>query len=475
MKRIEHFLKLQREKTLLKFITCGSVDDGKSTLIGRLLYDSQTVYQDQLETAKKESLKYGTKGEGIDFALLVDGLQSEKEQGITIDVAYRFFSTEKKKYVIADTPGHEQYTRNMVTGASNADVAVILIDSTKGVLTQTRRHAFLVSLLGIKNIVVAVNKMDLSNYSQKRFDLIKKDFSLMFEKLIYALPYRHNDVTVKFIPISALHGENVVYGSKNMRWYDKETLIEYLDALKIEKEHSHFRFDVQYVNRAYDGYRGYCGTVLGDSISSESEIIIYPERKNAKISSIIEPKADDSLPADSKTASPQRSVTLLLDRELDISRGALFVKSEDLQPTVSDSFEAMLVWMDEEPLKKRDYFLKIYSCEASCEIAQIFYKQDVNSWEKSKGDTLRLNDIARVKVEVDRKIAFDLYESCKRTGAFIMIDKITNNTVAAGMIVDTASTETKRSKKYSEAEIALNRFIREHYPEWGCKEIKESL
>ena len=446
---IDSYLKKHKNKKILRFITCGSVDDGKSTLIGRLLYDSKMIFEDQLAAVKNETKKYGTVDEDakIDFALLVDGLQSEREQGITIDVAYRFFATEKRKYIIADTPGHKQYTRNMVTGASTADLAVILIDARKGVLTQTKRHSFLVSLLGIRNMVVAINKMDLVDYSKDTFEKIVSDYKQMYEQLKFSLPYKNFYQTIDFIPISALKGDNVVQKTSNMSWYNSKSLIEYLDTVNLSSidysPPSNFRFPVQYINRPNLDFRGFAGTIYSGYISEGDKITVYPSKKSSTIKSIVSPINIENesfntqySTSNIKTAFSPMAITLTLNDEIDISRGGLIVKTEDKQPHLSNSFEAMLVWMDEDGLKEREYILKIYSKETNATISKILFKRDVNSWEKMEAKRLELNDIARVQIDLTEKVAFDLYEENKKTGAFILIDKITNNTVAAGMIVE---------------------------------------
>lgn len=476
---IEVYLKEHENKEMLRFITCGSVDDGKSTLIGRLLYDSKMIFEDQLAAVKNETKKYGTVGEDseIDFALLIDGLQSEREQGITIDVAYRFFATDKRKYIIADTPGHEQYTRNMVTGASTADLAVILIDARKGVLTQTRRHSFLVSLLGIRNIVVAINKMDLVDYSQETFDNIVTDYKQMYDQLKFSLPYKNFHQTIDFIPMSALKGDNVVDISSNMLWYKGEALLPYLDTVTINQgEFEAFRYPVQYVNRPNLDFRGFAGTIASGCINEGDKITVYPSKKSSTIKSIVPPINFEKesfntqhSTSNIKTAFAPMATTLTLNDEIDISRGDLIVKTDEKAPHLSDIFEAMLVWMDEDGLKEREYIIKIYSKETNATISKILFKKDVNSWEKIETKTLELNDIARVQIDLTEEVAFDLYEENRKTGAFILIDKITNNTVAAGMIAGTA-TRQKAKRVYTEAEKELNAYIRKYYPEWGCKE-----
>ncbi len=543
-KTIEDYLNRLENKELLRFMTCGSVDDGKSTLIGRLLYDTKMIFEDQLSQLKSESKKYGTvKDEEIDFALLVDGLQSERQQGITIDVAYRYFSTEKRKYIIADTPGHEQYTRNMVTGASNADLAVILVDARKGVLTQTKRHSFIVGLLGINHIVITVNKMDLVDYSEDVFKKIVSDYTNMFERLKLALPYKSYNPDIYFIPISALKGDNVAKKSDNMPWYKGKSLLEYLDTVEIKPlgftyiknadtdliqpqndsfnstskiQHSKLnesnstskihhssslssqplRFPVQYINRPNPDFRGYAGTIASGSMSVGDRIVIYPSLKETTVKAIIPPDYKEPNIYNPKSKNQHSSsyegnptfkiqnpssiissfspapITILVSDELDISRGDLIVKKDELPPRLSDSFEAMIVWMDEEPLQNREYILRIYTKETNAIVSRILFKRDVNTLEKVETKTLELNDIARVQIDLTEKIAFDFYEKNRSTGAFILIDKITNNTSAAGMIVG-ESTKKKRKRVYTQAEIALNRFIRENFPEWGCKAIEE--
>ncbi len=508
---ILEYLKRHENKELLRFITCGSVDDGKSTLIGRLLYDTKKVFEDHLIALKAES-KYKRTEDEIDFSLLVDGLQTEREQGITIDVAYRYFTTDKRKFIIADTPGHEQYTRNMATGASNADLSVILIDARKGVLTQTRRHSFIVTLMGIRNIVVAINKMDLVNYSEEIYNKIVNDYKAMFQQLKYSLPFKSFNAELYFIPISALKGDNVTNKSKNMPWYSGKTLLEYLDTIEINRVLSTkqvvltkkkelntynltlntvFRFPVQYINRPNSDFRGYCGTIASGEIKVDDEIIVFPSRIKTKVKSIIlsdyqenNPTPNTQYPPPSKNnnskskiqnpklACSPMSITLLTQDELDINRGDLIVKIGEKELKFNDSFEAFLVWMDEDGLKNREYILKIYSKEASAIVSRILFKKDVNTWEKVETNILKLNDIARVQIDLTEKIAFDLYEENKTTGAFILIDKITHFTSAAGIIVG-ESTKRKKKRVYTEAEIALNKFIREHFPEWGCKAIEE--
>ncbi len=475
------YLKEHENKELLRFITCGSVDDGKSTLIGRLLFDSKTVLEDQLSAVKKESKKFGTTGGEIDFALLIDGLQSEREQGITIDVAYRFFATDRRKYIIADTPGHEQYTRNMVTGASTANLAIILIDARKGVLTQTRRHAYIVSLLGIKHIVVAVNKMDIVGYSRDTFEAIKEDFEKMYAKLKGSLRHALGErfdgaATVDFIPISALNGDNVVQKSEKMEWYAGKPLLEYLDTVEIAEDINleDFRFPVQYVNRPNLDFRGFCGTIASGSVKRGESITVLPSGKSSVVKEIVVPSAKrdgDSLATTDEACAPM-AVTLTLEDEIDISRGDLIVKSNDTLQT-SDAVEAMVVWMDEKPLQiGREYEIKRATTSLNALFESVEFKKDVNSWEEIETETLQLNEIGKCVLRLTREIACDPYLSIKGTGSFIVIDKITNRTVAAGMIID-AYKSGEEKRVYSEAEIELNAYIRKHYPEWGCAKIGE--
>lgn len=464
---IESYLKEHENKDMLRFLTCGSVDDGKSTLIGRLLYDSKSVLEDQLEAVENESKQYGTTDEKIDFALLVDGLQSEREQGITIDVAYRFFTTEKRKYIIADTPGHEQYTRNMVTGASTADVAIILIDARKGILTQTKRHSYIVNLLGIEHIIVAINKMDLVDYSQEVYEKIKMDYQKIADELGIKDKY--------YIPLSALKGDNLVNKSKNMSWDKEQPLLTLLDNINIhQKVNEDFRFPVQYVNRPNLDFRGFCGTVASGSIKKGDEIVVLPSGKSTKVKSIInagditEAKKDQT----SNEASAPMAITITTENEIDISRGDMIVKSNNI-PRVSNSLKVMIVWMDETPMKVgKAYDIKHATTLLSGHIEHVNYKVDINNYKRLQVDKLELNDIASCKLILTRPIAVDKYKENHETGSFIIIDRVTNNTVGAGMIVDVSKRESdKINKQYSQSEIELNAHIRKHYPEWECKKI----
>ena len=468
---IINYLKEHENKDMLRFLTCGSVDDGKSTLIGRLLYDSKMIFDDQLAAAESESKKYGTTGEKIDMALLVDGLKSEREQGITIDVAYRFFTTENRKFIIADTPGHEQYTRNMVTGASTADVAIILIDARKGILTQTRRHSFIVSLLGIEHVVVAINKMDLVDFSENTYNEIQKAYSELATELGIKNTY--------YIPLSALDGDNVVDKSTKTPWYDGKPLLSLLDSMDISKEEKaeNFRFPVQYVNRPNLDFRGFCGTIASGSVKVGDEITVLPSGKMTKVKGII--NAGDITEADRSATTEEAyapmAVTITTEDEVDISRGDMIVHTSNL-PRVSNSLKVMLVWMDEKPMTtKRSYDIKRATSVISGSFEHINYKIDVNSYERTKVDVLELNDIASCKMILNRPIASDDYKINRLTGSFIVVDRITNNTVGAGMIVGVSRREedvTKLAdKSYTDAEKALNLYIRDNFPEWGCKSI----
>jgi len=472
---IEEYLHHHENKGLLRLITCGSVDDGKSTLIGRLLYDSKMIFEDQLAAIEEDSKKVGTQGGEVDLALLVDGLQSEREQGITIDVAYRFFSTDKRKFIIADTPGHEQYTRNMATGASTADLAIILIDARYGVQTQTKRHSYIVDLLGIKHIVVAINKMDLVDFSEERFDEIKEEY-LAFSK----------DLGIDnaiFIPMSALNGDNVVNVSESAPWYTGLPLMELLDTIDIsvDTEHDPFRFPVQWVNRPNLDFRGFAGTIASGSVKKGDKITALPSMKTSAVKEIVPPMAvnmiegqpdTDSLETIDAAFAPM-AVTLTLEDEIDISRGDMIVHSSHV-PEVAGTLEVMMVWMDEASLAlNREYLIKRATSVISGRFEQINHQVDVNTLEKKEGSMLQLNDIASCKLSLTRAIALDKYSDIKGTGSFIVIDKYTNATVAAGMIIGTYEEGAKTTRDYSEAEIALNAYIRHHFPEWECKDINE--
>ena len=475
---IEQYLKEHENKEILRFITCGSVDDGKSTLIGRLLYDSKMIFEDQLASIEKDSKKSGTTGDKIDLALLVDGLASEREQGITIDVAYRFFSTDKRKFIIADTPGHEQYTRNMATGASTADLAIILIDARQGVLTQTKRHSYIASLLGIKNLIVAINKMDLVDFSQERFESIKKDY----QQIIPNLPH-NSDINFSYIPISALDGDNIVSNSPKCEWYTGLPLMQLLDTLPIHKdENDDFRLPVQYVNRPHLNFRGFSGTIASGKISVGDEITVLPSRKTSVVKSIVSNEIKDLRPISKdetvetiETAVASMATTITLKDEIDISRGDMIVKSNSI-PHVSNKLNVMVVWMNEKPLElNSNYIIKRATSVINGSFKNIEFKKDINSFKEVSAETLELNDIAKCTLSLDRQIAVDPYHDNRHTGSFIIIDRYTNTTVGAGMIVSSVTNEVQDQeesiKEYTKAEIELNAYIRKNYPEWECKEI----
>jgi bifunctional enzyme CysN/CysC len=421
---IDAYLKQHEHKELLRFLTCGSVDDGKSTLIGKLLYETKMIYEDQLAAIQRDSAVHGTTGGEFDPALLTDGLKAEREQGITIDVAYRYFSTARRKFIIADCPGHEQYTRNMATGASTCDLAIILIDARHGVMTQTKRHSFIVSLLGIKHVLVAVNKMDLMGYSEEVFDEIKqayKDFAARLDM-----------VDQHFIPISALKGDNLIEHSANMPWYEGSTLMHHLENVHIASDRNliDFRFPVQFVNRPNLNFRGFCGTIASGRISAGDAVMALPSRKTSRVKSIVTYDGEQS-----EAFAPQ-SVTLTLADEIDVSRGDMLVRPDNV-PQSADSFDATIVWMTEEPLVPgKQYWFKQASKTAAGSVSQLRYRIDVNTLHRQEAPDLGLNEIGRCYVRLNQPLAFDGYRRNKGTGAFIVIDRLTNVTVGAGMILD---------------------------------------
>jgi bifunctional enzyme CysN/CysC len=417
------YLKSHETKSMLRFITCGSVDDGKSTLIGRLLYESSMLFEDQIAALESESKKLGTQGENLDFALLLDGLTAEREQGITIDVAYRYFSTDRRKFIVADTPGHEQYTRNMITGASTADCAVVLIDARKGVLTQTRRHSYLVSLIGIRHVAVAVNKMDLVGYSQERYEEIEAAYR------VFAAEIGIEDVTC--IPLSGLTGANVVEQSGEMPWYTGPALLPYLEAVEIDDERMQrapFRLPVQWVNRPNLDFRGFSGTIAGGTISPGDRVVALPSGQTSEVARIVTHDGDLEL------AVAGQSITLTLTDEIDISRGDVIARA-DARPGVADQFESTIIWMADEPmLPGRNYLMRIGGATATATITPLKYKLNVNSLERLAATKLDLNEIGVCAIELDRPVAFDPYSENRETGGFILIDRITANTVGAGLL-----------------------------------------
>ena len=419
---LQKFLAAQEKKSLLRFLTCGSVDDGKSTLIGRLLYDTKLLFEDTLASLEKDSKKFGTTGEDIDFALLVDGLEAEREQGITIDVAYRFFATDKRKFIVADTPGHEQYTRNMATGASNSDLAVILIDARKGVLTQTRRHAYIASLLGIRHVVLAVNKIDLVDYSQAVFDKIVSDFHVFSARLNFASQVA--------IPVSARFGVNVIEKSRETPWYSGPALLSHLEMVDVDTALADkpFRLPVQWVNRPDLDFRGFSGTIAGGRIKPGDMIAVAKSGRTSKVTRIV--TIDGDLPE----AVAGDAITLTLADEVDISRGDV-LSDPHARPVVSDQFAAHLLWMaDEELLPGRQYLLKLGTATVPAQISALKHKIDVNTLDHLAGRTLALNEVGYVNLSLAQPLAFDPYRDNRDTGGFILIDRFTNATVGAGMI-----------------------------------------
>ncbi len=420
---IDAYLETHQHKTMLRFITCGSVDDGKSTLIGRLLYDSKMIFEDQLAALESDSKKVGTQGQGIDFALLVDGLAAEREQGITIDVAYRFFSTEKRKFIVADTPGHEQYTRNMVTGASTADLAVILIDARKGVLTQTRRHSYLAHLVGIRHVVLAVNKMDLVGYDRQTFDDIVADYRAFATKI--------GIDAFTAIPISGLAGDNIASRSESTPWYDGPTLIEHLETVDLgldERTAAPFRLPVQWVNRPNLDFRGFAGQIAAGTIRPGDAVRVIPSGKTSTVARIV------TFDGDLDQATAGQSITLTLADEIDCSRGDVICAADD-PAEAADQFEATVVWMaEEEMIPGRSYLMKIGTQTVSATVHHPKYRVDVNTLEHLAAKTLGLNDIGICELATDKRITFEPYTTNKDMGGFILIDRMTNATVAAGTL-----------------------------------------
>lgn len=431
---IEEFLAQDEKKDLLRLLTAGSVDDGKSTLIGRLLHDSKRLYDDQLDSLERDSKRVGNAGEEIDYALLLDGLKAEREQGITIDVAYRYFSTTKRKFIIADTPGHEQYTRNMVTGASTAHLAIVLIDARKGVITQTKRHSFLISLLGIKHVIVAVNKMDLVDYDRKVFEKIQQDYLDFTTRL--------NITDIRFVPLSALKGDNIVDPGDNMAWYRGDSIMHLLETIPVAADRNFvdFRFPVQYVSRPDLNYRGYAGRIASGVLRKGEELMVLPSGKKSKVQSI------ETMGGSADFAYPPESVMLTLEDEIDISRGDMLVRPNN-QPHVGRHFEAMLVWMDESPLNiNTQFILKHTTQKVKARIDEIRYEINVNTTHRDETDGLELNNIGRVVLTSSRPLLFDSYQKNRQTGSFILIDPMTNNTAAVGMILDRVDPERLPSR-----------------------------
>lgn len=430
---IKEYLDRDEQKDLLRFLTAGSVDDGKSTLIGRLLFDSKKLYEDQLDALERDSKRMGNAGDHIDYALLLDGLKAEREQGITIDVAYRYFSTNNRKFIIADTPGHEQYTRNMITGGSTTNLAIILVDARTGVITQTRRHTYLVSLLGIKHVVLAVNKMDLVDFDKNIFDKIVSDYKE------FVAPLNIPDITC--IPLSALDGDNVVEKSDRTPWYEGPSLLDFLETVPIDQDRNFedFRYPVQYVLRPNLDFRGFCGKVASGIVRKGDTVMALPSGKTSKVKSIV------TYDGELDYAFPPQCVTITLEDEIDVSRGEMLVHPDNL-PIADRNFEAMLVWMDEEPMDtSKQFYIKHTTNLTRARVDSIRYKVNVNTMEQLSIDNgqltvdnlpMKLNEIARVVFTTGKELFFDPYQKNKQTGAFILIDPITNNTSAVGMIID---------------------------------------
>lgn len=431
---IREFLDQDQKKDLLRLLTAGSVDDGKSTLIGRLLFDSKKIYEDQLDALERDSKREGHAGDEIDYALLLDGLKAEREQGITIDVAYRYFSTSKRKFIVADTPGHEQYTRNMITGGSTANLAILLIDARKGVITQTKRHTYLVSLLGIKHVVLAVNKMDLVNYEQKVYDQICKDY------IDFTTPLNIPDITL--IPVSALKGDNVVEVTAAMPWYKGKSLLEFIESVHVtsDRNFEDFRFPVQYVIRPGVEYRGYAGKVASGIINKGDEVVALPSRKTSRVKKII------TYDGELEYAFPPQSVNIELEDEIDISRGEMIVHPYN-QPRIERHFEAMMVWMDEKPMNPyTQFYLKHTTHTTKARIDEIRYRLNINTLEREKAELFELNEIGRAVFTTVKPLFFDPYKKNRQTGSFILIDPISHNTVAVGMIMDKLSSDQLPSR-----------------------------
>jgi sulfate adenylyltransferase subunit 1 len=457
---VEAWLTAQQHKSLLRFLTCGSVDDGKSTLIGRLLHDTRQIYEDQLSSLHNDSKRHGTQGEKLDLALLVDGLQAEREQGITIDVAYRYFSTEKRKFIIADTPGHEQYTRNMATGASTCDLAILLIDARKGVLDQTRRHSFISTLLGIKHLVVAINKMDLVEYKQEMFEQIKQQYLDFATQL-------PEDLDIRFVPMSALEGDNVATPSVTMPWYSGPTLLDVLETVELNRivDHQPMRFPVQYVNRPNLDFRGYAGTLASGVVKVGQRVKVLPSGVESTISRIV--TFDGDLPE----AGAGEAITLVLKDEIDISRGDLLVDAAtDLQAVQSATVD--VVWMAEQPLQPgQRYEVKIAGKKTRAQVEKVIHQVEINSLEKRTVDSLPLNGIGLVELTFDEPMVLDAYRQNPVTGGMIFIDRLSNVTVGAGMINQPLTEVGAQVGQFSDFELELNALVRRHFPHWNARDL----
>ena len=457
---VEAYLHAQQHKSLLRFLTCGSVDDGKSTLIGRLLHDTRQIYEDQLSSLHNDSKRHGTQGEKLDLALLVDGLQAEREQGITIDVAYRYFSTEKRKFIIADTPGHEQYTRNMATGASTCDLAILLIDARKGVLDQTRRHSFISTLLGIKHLVVAINKMDLVEFSEARFNEIRENYLTFAEQL-------PGNLDIRFVPLSALEGDNVASQSANMPWYSGPTLLEVLETVEIQRvvESQPLRFPVQYVNRPNLDFRGFSGTVASGTVQVGQRLKVLPSGVESSVARIV------TFDGDLQEAAAGEAITLVLKDEIDISRGDLLLDAQDALPTVQRA-SVDVVWMAEQPLAAgQSYDIKVAGKKTRARVDGIQYQVDINNLTQREVDALPLNGIGLVDLTFDEPLVLDKYQENPVTGGLIFIDRLSNVTVGAGMVREPNTEDAVVNSGFSAFELELNALVRKHFPHWGARDL----
>ena len=458
---VEAWMVAQQHKSLLRFLTCGSVDDGKSTLIGRLLHDTRQIYEDQLSSLHNDSKRHGTQGEKLDLALLVDGLQAEREQGITIDVAYRYFSTEKRKFIIADTPGHEQYTRNMATGASTCDLAILLIDARKGVLDQTRRHSFISTLLGIKHLVVAINKMDLVSFSEETFNRIREDYLTFAEQL-------PGNLDIRFVPLSALEGDNVASPSVSMPWYSGPTLLEVLETVEIQRivDTQPMRFPVQYVNRPNLDFRGYAGTLASGRVQVGQRVKVLPSGVESSVARIV------TFDGDLQQAYAGEAITLVLKDEIDISRGDLLLDAGEALPAVQ-SAAVDVVWMAEQPLSPgQSYDIKVAGKKTRARVDPVQYQVDINNLTQREVDALPLNGIGLVNLTFDEPLVLDTYQQNPVTGGLIIIDRLTNVTVGAGLVREPIIQEQAAASQFSAFELELNALVRRHFPHWGARDLQ---
>ncbi|MCP1288875.1 sulfate adenylyltransferase subunit CysN [Chromobacterium sp. S0633] len=461
---ILEYLRQHENKDLLRFITCGNVDDGKSTLIGRLLHDSKLIFEDQLAAIERDSKKYNTTDQEIDLALLVDGLQAEREQGITIDVAYRYFSTDKRKFIIADCPGHEQYTRNMATGASTSNLAIILIDARRGVQTQTRRHSYIVSLLGIRHVIVAVNKMDLVDYDPAVFERIRDEYLAFAEGL--AIP------DIRFVPISALRGDNVVSRGEGAPWYQGPTLMQLLETVEVRSDAAleGFRLPVQYVNRPNLDFRGFCGTIAAGEIRPGDEVLALPSGRRSKVKAVV------AYEGELAAAGAGEAITLTLEDEIDVSRGDMLVRADQPPPAVAASLDAHLVWMQDAPLRAgKEYGFKLAGKFVTGRVEAILHQVDVNTLEQKPAEALHLNEIALCRISLNAPAVIDAYAACRGTGSFIVIDRLSNATAGAGMITaartEQAAAPQDELQRLRAFELELNALVRKYFPHWEAKDI----